>query len=239
MPASVRPSSFAPRHSPPPPPPPPCCAETNDTTVFNALTLLVVLGTSLITQIAGLSLALGAFLAGLLLAETEYHLQVCVVAGSKRGVRGVAALGRWCRGEGGAEGRGAGGLHVGMQPRCALGQAGTRVGAHAYMYACMLQGCIRALGMLATADPFPAPPAPLPGAQVESDIGPYKGLLMGLFFMTGGLGGAGGWCRYTGRAPRACRHACFLSRILGLHPPSHMPNDCLPSPRVATLPAPD
>ncbi|PSC73360.1 K(+) efflux antiporter chloroplastic-like [Micractinium conductrix] len=51
-------------------------AETNDTTVFNALTLLVVLGTSLITQIAGLSLALGAFLAGLLLAETEYHLQV-------------------------------------------------------------------------------------------------------------------------------------------------------------------
>ncbi|KAL4445002.1 hypothetical protein ABPG77_004052, partial [Micractinium sp. CCAP 211/92] len=51
-------------------------AETNDTTVFNALTLLVVLGTSLITQLAGLSLALGAFLAGLLLAETEYHLQV-------------------------------------------------------------------------------------------------------------------------------------------------------------------
>lgn len=58
---------------------PPCRlnhAETNDTTIFNALTLLVVLGTSLITQIAGLSLALGAFLAGLLLAETEYHLQV-------------------------------------------------------------------------------------------------------------------------------------------------------------------
>ncbi|KAL4424105.1 hypothetical protein ABPG75_001406 [Micractinium tetrahymenae] len=51
-------------------------AETNDSTVFNALTLLVVLGTSLITQLAGLSLALGAFLAGLLLAETEYHLQV-------------------------------------------------------------------------------------------------------------------------------------------------------------------
>jgi voltage-gated potassium channel Kch len=35
-----------------------------------------VLGTSLITQLAGLSLALGAFLAGLLIAETEYHLQV-------------------------------------------------------------------------------------------------------------------------------------------------------------------
>ena len=60
-----------------PPAPPTCLApETNDSTIFNALTLLVVLGTSLITQLAGLSLALGAFLAGLLLAETEYHLQV-------------------------------------------------------------------------------------------------------------------------------------------------------------------
>lgn len=32
---------------------------------------------------------------------------------------------------------------------------------------------------------------PLPLLQVESDIGPYKGLLMGLFFMTGGW--VGGW----------------------------------------------
>ena len=44
--------------------------------IFSATTLLVVLGTSLSTQLAGLSLALGAFLAGLLLAETEYVLQV-------------------------------------------------------------------------------------------------------------------------------------------------------------------
>jgi len=44
--------------------------------IFAATTLLVVLGTSLTTQLAGLSLALGAFLAGLLLAETEYALQV-------------------------------------------------------------------------------------------------------------------------------------------------------------------
>ena len=51
-------------------------ADTGNAEVFNALTLLVVLGTSLITQVAGLSLALGAFLAGLLLAETEYHIQV-------------------------------------------------------------------------------------------------------------------------------------------------------------------
>lgn len=33
-----------------------------------------------------------------------------------------------------------------------------------------------------------------PHAQVESDIGPYKGLLMGLFFMTGGhVAGGGRW----------------------------------------------
>ncbi|GMH32902.1 hypothetical protein BSKO_00736 [Bryopsis sp. KO-2023] len=44
--------------------------------IFAALTLLVVLGTSELTQSAGLSLALGAFLAGLLVAETEFALQV-------------------------------------------------------------------------------------------------------------------------------------------------------------------
>jgi voltage-gated potassium channel Kch len=51
-------------------------ADTRNAELFAALTLLVVLGTSLVTQVAGLSLALGAFLAGLLLAETEFHLQV-------------------------------------------------------------------------------------------------------------------------------------------------------------------
>lgn len=44
--------------------------------IFAATTLLVVLGSSVLTQIAGLSQALGAFLAGLLMAETEYALQV-------------------------------------------------------------------------------------------------------------------------------------------------------------------
>jgi hypothetical protein len=44
--------------------------------IFTATTLLVVLGTSIATQLAGLSLALGAFLAGLLIAETEFALQV-------------------------------------------------------------------------------------------------------------------------------------------------------------------
>merc|ERR1719191_274056 len=40
------------------------------------MTLLVALGTSELSQMAGLSMELGAFLAGLLLAETEYHLQI-------------------------------------------------------------------------------------------------------------------------------------------------------------------
>lgn len=44
--------------------------------LFIAVTLLVVLGTSFATHHAGLSLALGAFMAGLLVAETEYQQQV-------------------------------------------------------------------------------------------------------------------------------------------------------------------
>lgn len=44
--------------------------------IFTALTLLVVLGTGWLTNKAGLSLALGAFMAGLLMAETEYRHQV-------------------------------------------------------------------------------------------------------------------------------------------------------------------
>jgi CPA2 family monovalent cation:H+ antiporter-2 len=44
--------------------------------IFTALTLLVVLGTGWLTSSAGLSLALGAFMAGLIMAETEYRHQV-------------------------------------------------------------------------------------------------------------------------------------------------------------------
>lgn len=44
--------------------------------LFVAVTLLVVLGLAWITESAGLSMALGAFLAGLLIAETEYQHQV-------------------------------------------------------------------------------------------------------------------------------------------------------------------
>ncbi len=44
--------------------------------VFMAMMLLAILATSLITEAAGLSLSLGAFLAGLLLAETEFRHQI-------------------------------------------------------------------------------------------------------------------------------------------------------------------
>ena len=51
-------------------------ADEGNQDLFASVTLLVALGTSVATQTAGLSMALGAFLAGLLVAETEYHLQV-------------------------------------------------------------------------------------------------------------------------------------------------------------------
>lgn len=51
-------------------------ANTKSPELFVITTLLVVLGTSAIMAEAGLSMALGAFLAGTLLAETEYRHQV-------------------------------------------------------------------------------------------------------------------------------------------------------------------
>ena len=47
-----------------------------DPELFTGIVLLLVLGVGALTQLAGLSMALGAFLAGLLIAETEYHPQV-------------------------------------------------------------------------------------------------------------------------------------------------------------------
>ncbi|WP_448187341.1 monovalent cation:proton antiporter-2 (CPA2) family protein [Azospirillum sp. sgz301742] len=44
--------------------------------LFTAVTLLIVLGVGWLTEMAGLSMALGAFLAGLVIAETEYCHQV-------------------------------------------------------------------------------------------------------------------------------------------------------------------
>ncbi len=51
-------------------------SRTRSVDVFTAMMLLTILATSLATGIAGLSMALGAFLAGLLLAETEFRHQV-------------------------------------------------------------------------------------------------------------------------------------------------------------------
>jgi CPA2 family monovalent cation:H+ antiporter-2 len=51
-------------------------AMTKSTEFFMAACLLVVLGTGLIAAISGLSMALGAFIAGLLLAETEYRREI-------------------------------------------------------------------------------------------------------------------------------------------------------------------
>ena len=54
--------------------------------MFAAATLLVVVGASLASALAGLSMALGAFVAGLLLAETEYRHEVEVTVEPFRGL---------------------------------------------------------------------------------------------------------------------------------------------------------
>ncbi|GAB3542419.1 cation:proton antiporter [Noviherbaspirillum agri] len=51
-------------------------AQQRQPDVFMALTLLSTLGIASLTEMAGLSMALGAFLAGLLLAETEFKHEV-------------------------------------------------------------------------------------------------------------------------------------------------------------------
>lgn len=51
-------------------------AHTHSIDVFTAMTLLTILAISMLTGVAGLSMALGAFMAGLLLAETEFRHQI-------------------------------------------------------------------------------------------------------------------------------------------------------------------
>jgi CPA2 family monovalent cation:H+ antiporter-2 len=51
-------------------------ASTQSPDLFMAATLLIVVGAAFISSIGGLSMALGAFVAGLLLAETEYRREV-------------------------------------------------------------------------------------------------------------------------------------------------------------------
>ena len=48
-------------------------ASTDNPELFMAATLLIAVGAGVVAALAGLSMALGAFIAGLLLAETEYR----------------------------------------------------------------------------------------------------------------------------------------------------------------------
>lgn len=61
-------------------------AASGNADIFAALTLLVILGTGAVTELAGLSMAFGAFLAGMLLAETNYRHQVFAVITPFRGL---------------------------------------------------------------------------------------------------------------------------------------------------------
>ncbi len=61
-------------------------AEMRNPEIFAALTILVVLGTGWATQLAGMSMAFGAFLAGMMLAETTYRHQVGAVIQPFRGL---------------------------------------------------------------------------------------------------------------------------------------------------------
>jgi len=61
-------------------------ARTRSPELFMAACLLVVLGTGLATAAAGLSMALGALIAGLLLAETEYRRQIEVTVEPFKGL---------------------------------------------------------------------------------------------------------------------------------------------------------
>jgi CPA2 family monovalent cation:H+ antiporter-2 len=61
-------------------------ARGGDPELFTGIALLLVLGIGWLTQLAGLSMALGAFLAGLLIAETEYRPQI---EGDSQPFRGV------------------------------------------------------------------------------------------------------------------------------------------------------
>jgi len=51
-------------------------AHAHSTEFFMAACLLVVMGTAIVAALAGLSMALGAFIAGLLLAETEFRREI-------------------------------------------------------------------------------------------------------------------------------------------------------------------
>ena len=59
-------------------------AATGATELFVAATLFVIIGTGVAAAVAGLSMALGAFIAGLLLAETEFRKAIETTIGRSR-----------------------------------------------------------------------------------------------------------------------------------------------------------
>jgi monovalent cation:H+ antiporter-2, CPA2 family len=61
-------------------------AAAGSTEFFMAACLLVVIGTGFVTGLSGLSMGLGAFIAGLLLAETEYNREIEVTIEPFRGL---------------------------------------------------------------------------------------------------------------------------------------------------------
>jgi CPA2 family monovalent cation:H+ antiporter-2 len=61
-------------------------ARTKSRELFVAACLLIVIGAGLLTAVSGLSMALGAFVAGLLLAETEYRQEVEATVESFKGL---------------------------------------------------------------------------------------------------------------------------------------------------------
>lgn len=61
-------------------------AASGSTEFFMAACLLVVIGTGFITALSGMSMGLGAFIAGILLAETEYNREIEVTIEPFRGL---------------------------------------------------------------------------------------------------------------------------------------------------------
>jgi monovalent cation:proton antiporter-2 (CPA2) family protein len=61
-------------------------ASTRSPDLFMAATLLIVVGAAIISTLGGMSMALGAFIAGLLLAETEYRREIEAIVEPFKGI---------------------------------------------------------------------------------------------------------------------------------------------------------
>jgi CPA2 family monovalent cation:H+ antiporter-2 len=61
-------------------------ASTRSSDLFMATTLLIVVGAAIMSSLGGMSMALGAFIAGLLLAETEYRREIEAIIDPFKGI---------------------------------------------------------------------------------------------------------------------------------------------------------